>query len=256
MRITSATSFVFVLNISASTALALAPTTIFTDGEFNDTDWTITSIANDSGDGFVLSSQVSTGGDPNEYREVANYLVTGATQTRNSVMGLHILDSAIYDPLIQNGIGLIEFSIDYMNYSDVYGNGERYGPALLQDGQVFVGGPAAILLRTREFGTQEFVWQSVSSITFGEGEFFKVDTAIENLIDYSAHPDFSASASPMTFGFFTFNSNPPGLDEGFTSFMTVGYDNWEIRIDPIPEPATCTLALAVLCLAMKRRKLF
>ena len=253
MRTTFAIPAFVLLSLIVHEARAIVPATTFSDGSFDDSQWSFTSIANDTGDGSVLSTQVLTGGNPDEYREVNNLVVTGAAQTRTTVVGLHVFDSAIYDPSIQGGIESISFSIDFVNI-DVFGNGERYGPAIVQGGQTFVNPSDTSLLRTRENGTQQFVWQSLSPVLFEQSDFIKVDTTMDNLNDPSTQPDFSTSGSPMTLGFFTFNTNPAGLSEGFTSSLTVGYDNWEVAVNTVPEPATSTLALAALCLAMSKRR--
>ena len=86
MRTTHAVSALVFSCLFVSTAFAIGPTTTFSDGGFDDSQWTFTSIANDSGDGFVLSSQIAAGGNPDEYREVTNSVVTSVAQTRNTVV--------------------------------------------------------------------------------------------------------------------------------------------------------------------------
>lgn len=220
--------------------LLVSAGTLFFDGYFDDDQWDFYSIANATGDGYVVSSRTGEGGHPDAYRQVINYVVTSALQTRTSVVGLHVNSAAVYDPSEQGAIKAITFSLDYMNSRNAYGNGQRFGPALVQDSRIYLGVSSGIIqkyLRTRAHGTQPLVWQRINPTSFGEHDFVMVDTSAENLAAADAQPDFSIAGSPITFGFFTFNTNPPGLSEEFTSFITVGYDNWEINVRSTAKPA-------------------
>jgi hypothetical protein len=67
----------------------------------------------------------------------------------------------------------------------------------------------------------------------------------------SAHPDFSATALPITFGFAAIDNSTA------SSFTAVsGYDNWAISvttINSVPEPAGVGMLLVLTSFALLRR---
>jgi hypothetical protein len=50
----------------------------------------------------------------------------------------------------------------------------------------------------------------------------------------------------MTFGFFTSNGNAAGI--------SVGYDNFRVSINPVPEPIATPILVAGIVAAMRRKK--
>ena len=112
----------------------------FTDGTFNDADWTATKIQ-DTSSGSQSSftvQQVSTGGNPAAYREVSQTFGFNSPGMRLRVA--HLRDGALYNPALNGAITTIDFSFDlnWLNPPLVTG-GVGYEPLLFQDNTYYRG---------------------------------------------------------------------------------------------------------------------
>ena len=120
--------------------------------------------------------------------------------------------------------------------------GQEFGPAIQQGSNLYYayGGSA---------GTSG--WQS-NTMTFTPGAATNnLLTSFGTDISSSAHPDFSATGAPITFGFAAIDNSTA------SSFTAVsGYDNWSISVttnDPVPEPAAIGILLVLTSFALLRR---
>ena len=223
------------LGLISSTGVAQSVS--FTDGAFNNVDWTVLSIDNDDG-GTASGSQTVSGGNPGSYRRVVNNIPANPG-TKASVLGFHGQVNSIYDPSTILPIDTIDFSIDYRNIS-TFGQGQRFGFAIKQGNNIYVDGSALS-------GTSS-PWQSfdVNGTTVSD---FGLTAIVGNPLmtaDFGQNPDFGVSGLPIELGFYSSNTS-----SGAT--LIVGYDNWTVTIHQVPEPTVLAL-IGVGSLVFRRRR--
>jgi len=212
---------VVVANIdSDNVSVMLQSRALFFDGTFNDSNWQVTTFTNSNPAGTTSGSQVLTGGNPGAYRQTTNNV--GPAPSANcvgNVVGFHANTSAVYTPTQQGAITSIDYTEDAILISGS-GDGQGAGPALIQDGQVYLG-PGHV--------TPSFSWTHFTNPGLLAGDFSAVDpTAFcTSFVNSSKHPDFSASGSPIQFGFFRSNSTGLG-GAGYT--IVGGIDNWTVTV--------------------------
>jgi hypothetical protein len=184
---------------------------IVSDGTFNDSDWQLTYDGPGAGS---VAYQVNSGGSPGEYRRIVNAVPPPGTQ----ITTFHRRLGLPYDPQAQGAIASLDYSEDALN--EGWGQGQGAAPAIFQNGAVY-GGPY--------FYTPETSWVQHSFSDLTAQSFWKWAGP------GNEHPDFSATASPLEFGFLRANSQP-----GFRG-ISAGIDNWTFAITPVPEPAALLL---------------
>ena len=201
--------------------------------------------------GSALGLQSDTGGNPQEYREAVVTLEPGSKNLIAGVLGFHRHLEAVHDPSVSGEIQSISFSLDSKLIAPLGLVGHTVGPALRQNGLIyaFVVGQiseenwtarAASELQARDFGR----------VLGGNGGQWT---------DGRFNPDFTASGSPIEFGFFTSRASQ-GVDDP----KTFGFDNWVLTISPVPAPPTpipgiaqwgmAALITLVLVLTLWRRR--
>ena len=144
-----------------------------------------------------------------------------------------------YDPSPTGKIDSINFSIDAREFASFLG-GMTYGLAVLQDGQVFASG-------TSTQGQALGGWTSFSGDPswYTDGFFYAAAGPIPPGNQYAPNlgisPDFSATGSQLTFGFFTGNQGGSGIQ--------VGYDNFRIQLNTsaasVPDEVSTILILGL-----------
>ncbi|RMF94797.1 MAG: PEP-CTERM sorting domain-containing protein [Candidatus Schekmanbacteria bacterium] len=209
---------VFTILLTFFVMTCTASALVFYDSTFNDSDWSLT-IQTKAGGGTVTAMQVATGGNPGEFREIINSVNYGPG---SSVFGYHIRNGADYDPSTEGAIGSIDYSEDSIMFTG-FGDGEATGPALFQNGKYYY---------SAQLYSNQSVWTHQSLLSLGEQDF-------HTLYDNNDHPDFSATGSIISFGFFRANTTTFG---SYT--IDAGIDNWTLKINPavpIPEPSTMIL---------------
>jgi len=191
----------------------------FADGTFDPADWTLIL----SGDGTVTAGQVVSGGNPGAYREVNDLPDVGL-----SVAGFHLQSSFVWDPSVSGAIDQVDWSIDFLNVA----SGQFVALAMQQAGANRAAGG---------FVTTNFrgSWFTMGDVGLTEADF--------------AGADFSASGSPITFGFLTANTWDPAAG---SIDNIVAYDNLSITVHPVPEPVVLILLIAgALCVRRAARPL-
>jgi hypothetical protein len=221
--------------IQATPALA----TIISDGTFNNTDWTAT-VLNHSGPPVSFSAvQVSSGGNPGEYRQLQqSYGGPGSLITG------HIFHGAQYDPATQGAISSVSYSFDLMLLNGGDSGTVGYGSLLFQGGSYYLGGNS--VLTTIE--PVRNLWVHHDLLPLFAGDFLDVSGS-------GAHPDFSATGSPILFGYY--GSNGTGISSP-TSTLS-GIDNWSANVTQvplIPEPTSVLLIVSGLGVLAARRALY
>jgi len=169
--------------------------------------------------------QQLAGGNPDAFWEVAN---RPTPVMGENVHGWHLHTGFVYDPSVEGALDSVGWSIDFENLT----SGHAAGLAIEQDGTLMSAG---FFITTPD-----------------RPGWFTHEAAGLLAGDFSAGgPDFSASGAPITFGFFAANTFDPAAGDVSND---VAYDNLEITLVPVPEPAAALLLLTgVLVLAAARR---
>jgi 6-phosphogluconolactonase (cycloisomerase 2 family) len=200
-------------------SVAVAAPAVFFDGTFNNSGWQVTNFTNSTG--TTSGAQALSGGNPGAYRQTTNNV--GPAPSANclgNVVGFHAKTGAVYNPAQQGSITSIDYAEDAILISGG-GDGQGAGPALIQGGQVYLG---------PEHVTPSFSWTHFTNPGLLAGDFSAVDTTAfcSSFVNSSKHPDFSASGSPIQFGFWRANSTGTGATSGYTTVG--GVDNWTVLV--------------------------
>lgn len=218
-------SLVFIalpLATMAVASSALGATQTFTDDELFDADWDVVELVDQTfDDGATFSGlRVTVGGNPGAFRGVSNTWSHDGVGSVSVVAG-HMRQQADYDPSIDGAITTVSFAFDASTTSTTYPLEAAivFAPVLEQAGAYYVAGSGI------EAG---FNWASLS-----EGSFFADDFALY-VGDGPAHPDFTATGGPITFGFAA-SSGPHATAGLYTT--TGGLDSWQVTVsDEIDTP--------------------
>jgi hypothetical protein len=237
------------LSVGALTVTALlagrASAVTYFDGVFNNSDWSLTTITNAGGAGSSVGAfQIPVGGNPNEYRIIRNNLnINGAGSL---VLGVHMNNTAFYNPVTQGAVTSINYSEDSINFLNQAGsNGQGSGLAIVQNGNTYVMRNPILVMPYSGYST----WTFNPAAGLVASDLWMIDNA-GNL--YSGlNPDFSATGGIMQLGFWRGNSSGSATSGTFNS--ECGIDNWHVEIVPTPG-AAAVLGLGGLMAARRRRE--
>lgn len=212
------------------------------DGVFNNSNWTLTTITNTNGIGSSAAGfQVTSGGNPLEYRRIRHNLVVGGPN--GAVHSIHMNNTAFYDPFTQGAISSINYSEDSINFipdTIVPGNGQGSGLVIAQSGRIYEMRNPVFVMPYSGFSN----WTTNSATGLVAADFWELD-AFGTLFPGN-NPDFSASGGIMQLGFWRGNS-------GNGSYNTdCGIDNWHVEI--VPAPSTLALVGIGGLIAARRRR--
>lgn len=227
--------------LSASLTATAIPVT-FSDGTFNNADWT-GSITNQAGPAVSFSAQqVSAGGNPGKYRSLQQtYGGPG------SIITGHVRAGDIYNPGTQGAVSSVSFSYDLKGFNLGNSGAVGYGGLISQNGSFYSSAfsrnaTGSILVQTTR-------WESHSLANLIASDF--------GLLSGSGpgNPDFSASGTQLQFGYFGSN----GTGNNFQTSTVSGIDNWSVSIQSVstsvPEPGVLGLfGLGLLGLGLVRRR--
>src|SRR5689334_10455875 len=198
----------------------LADPVTFSDGTFNDADWSATEICCGVGVSFA-AGQVATGGNPGAYRQ------TDLVWSGPGAIVTHLNHDAVYDPAVEGAITTLDYSFDNIELSN-YGVG--YAMLISQNETGYIAFPP--------FGvglddTTSPFWSHVSHTGLTASNFWEDNSNL-------THPDFSSTGAPIQFGYWTSDSGD-WVHEDLS-----GIDNWSVTLnsgiepppDPEPEPAS------------------
>lgn len=203
----------------------------FSDGTFTPSNWSLTTQTKGPG-GDASTVQESSGGNPGNYRQVTVDVIGGSD---SEVFAFNLKSGATVSPASTGAIISLTYSEDRNT------TGQEFGPAIEQGSNLYYAYAGS-------GGTSG--WKS-TTMTFTSGaQTNNLLTSFGTDTNSSAHPDFSATGAPMTFGFAAIDNSTA------SSFTAVsGYDNWSISVttnDSVPEPAGIGM-LVLTSLALMRR---
>lgn len=225
---------------------AFAGLTVLSDGDFQNANWSQSVVVQtDASPTNGVNGRVATGGNPDAYRQ--------QTLTFSSGTGMIAVDNfssaLVYNPT-SGALLSVSFSYDLASFQLdplLHSTFPRYSPRILQDGKVYV-------LDSVEDGAARANWVS-----------FQHTTAATDWVERNgtANPDFSASGSPIQFGYRVYlAANCACSINSLTLPSISGIDNLKISLktldDPgesVPEPSTfAALAAGLGTLVWARRK--
>jgi len=195
----------------------------FEDTTFADSLWTLTPFIFGNG-GTTTANQLPEGGNPGTFRGVENMILEAPNDsTFSGVWGFHLRTDASFDPQAYGAIT----SIDYMEDASLLegsGQGQGTGPALMQDGMVYIASGLFV---------PDSTWTAKSKTGLLATDYMFLDN---QTLDPQKNPDFSETGSPIQLGFFRANST----GEGGAAYNTLaGIDNWRTCVHYEVE-VTCT----------------
>jgi hypothetical protein len=216
--------------LSMSVASARAGSIVFSDETFDDAHWNaiITQDSTPGMDAGVTPEQILSGGNPDAFRQTRH-----DWDQPGGLVVLHLRDGAIYDPSTSGAIDRIDTSFDLLFVDGSQGTSQvGHRPAFVQDGLIYsTSGFTALGIARRNEGWQSFVFKDLGADVFPLG------------------PDFSATGSPIQFGYLANNS---GTREELDVSTTSGIDNWSITVHQLPEPGAPALLILFGALLARR----
>ena len=210
----------------------------FSDDTFNGSDWGLTLIQFGPG-GSATATQMFSGGNPGAYRQVG--MTVNATipagapdPNRAHVHAFHERLGATYNPSTQGAVDTIDLSIDHnFLFGNAGAGGQGIVAALVQNSKIYA---TAFPLQIQASAT---TWTSSNLVGLTASDFEEYRLGgITPFTDPLSHPDLSASGPAFTVGFVT-QISTAGAPSQLTN--TVGYDNWQVQITPVPEPSSFAL---------------
>ncbi|MEM9081581.1 MAG: hypothetical protein AAGC74_12915 [Verrucomicrobiota bacterium] len=208
--------------ILVSIILPAHSATTFFSGEIGSSDWTTAQVIGNGGQVFSISM---TDGNPDTFFRVETIDTSFINYT-------HLNSSFIHNPATVP-INTIDFSIDVRNFF-AFQQGMGFAVIAEQDNNIY---QAPYLASSSTPDT--FDWHTRSQ----PNALFQSDFAA---IVGNGTLDFSSSGSPITFGLLTFNSGGLGI--------TAGFDNYQVTVNPVPEPTAPCFLIASTFFASAYRK--
>jgi hypothetical protein len=181
----------------------------YSDHTFINANWSLEYTYLGNG-GTATASQVKKGGSPGAYR-----LITDTVADASIFYVFNVNRTAVYIPSKQGAITSINYS-EYNKLIAGFGQGQATGPALEQNGKIYLDTAAALT-------TPNSRWTRSSLSNLTAADFVTVDTG--------EHPDFSQSAGTINFGFFRGNS------ADFSYTISAAIDNWFMKVNSLKTTA-------------------
>jgi hypothetical protein len=219
MKITTAISTMLVATFVWTAANGSAQT--FADGTFNNSDWTVIKIYDNTVglDATFTAGQSASGGNLDAYQ------LTTHDYAQGGLLVAHLNNGASYTPATQGAITSISFSYDLNSFANGASLAIAYSGLLDQGGTYYYPSPLNLI--------------SVNAwVSYAQNGLTALDFTA---LDGSTHPDFSDLGAAMQFGFVTANGTAGGA-----THTASGIDNWAVTITEVPEPATYELWFGVL----------
>ncbi|MEW4487019.1 hypothetical protein AB1L42_03005 [Thalassoglobus sp. JC818] len=206
----------------------------FSDGTFEDANWTATTIASTGGTSFNVG-QTASGGNPGTFRQIQN--TYGGTQPTGSIFTGHLRSAAIYDPSTQGEIQSLDFAFDLIGFDFGASNAVAYTALLFQDGFYYSSNSYPLIQAPAN------QWNSFTLPNLVASGFSRIGGAGET-------PDFSATGTTIQFGYGVSN----GTGSPLQTMTDSGIDNWQVTVNAnsvVPEPSSFALFI-IGCLPLLR----
>jgi uncharacterized delta-60 repeat protein len=194
-------------------------TTVFSDGTFDLSNWTISTLPFGNG-GTVSQVEQSSDGNLGDYLEITTSPAgrPGGVGTFSRVIGVFLNNSAVYDPSLQGEITALDYSEDYRFISSQViptpHNGQLMRPVLMQGGDIFLGPQKFFSGTSAPTPWMAVGWTGLDANDFGLWT------------NEAVHPDFSPAGGEITFGFSRVNTA-----SGVNSYsITAAIDNWRVEV--------------------------
>lgn len=225
------------LLISLGVTQAAPAAVVFSDGTFNDSDWTLSDYnftTTTPAGGSSTGAHQAMGGNPDDYRLMN--ITVNAAQGQASVNGIYSLNlrkGAVYDPATSGPIQAIGWTLDRYVFSVPSGFYVESGPLLMQNGDYFV--PSLLSGNNAQ-------WVPTGGYPTHRNNYFNL-TGLHTL-------DFSATAPPIALGFYEFCFTQTHFP-GYTAVS--GIDNWSISFDT-PEPGSLLVIVGAIVVCRRNRR--
>ena len=197
----------------------------FSDGDFDPADWEMMTFTTGSG-GTISTARQDSGGNPGAYQRVEISMDSAqGPLDLPALLQFYRNTGATYDPQVSGPVYSVDYSEDSILFYPLdggYRHGQKTGPAIWQDGRLYV----ALFSQ----GTLAD-WTTLSWDMLTDDDFDLVVFEDLTLFDPTQHPDFSGDASPLEFGFFRKTEIPPGSP--YLVRVDAGIDNWQVVVTPV-----------------------
>lgn len=205
-------------------SLALGQTT-FTDGTFEDADWTTTVFTlGYSGPGGSTVHE-AVGGNPADHRAITTNM---GDENPARVIVIEMRAGAIYDPSTQGIITFLSYGEDHKCAAadGCIGLGQNWWPTILQDGKFYIHRHDNQFTGVLEDWTTGLVPVMLAS------DFGEVEVSANGMHNLTSNPDFSASGGPIQFGYSRATS--------ISNMRTGRIDNWTFAVNEEAVPTVDT----------------
>jgi hypothetical protein len=217
---------------------AAAATTTFSDSTLSDANWSFSLFPGGNG-GTASEVRVTWGGT--YVRSIANTVNGASAGTTSTIFSVSIYTPSTYDPASSDPITTIDYAEYAICFFNCFGQGQSTGPAIAQGGKVYIS--TVFLITGPE---TSFHPLSLSGLT--ASNFSLLDPgATGACCDMTQHPDFSATAAPIQFGFYRANGTGVG---GGGYALTAGLADWVVTVHSAAAPAAPVPALSGTMLAL------
>jgi hypothetical protein len=204
---------VVLASLPAQLTVSSMPGIVFEDSEFAPADWAVAAISEPATNGPThVEEQATSGGNPGAYRKTTITMPAGPTR----LLVFDTLLSASYDPATQGAVYRIAFTQDYIALPGALG----VLPALLieQDGRRYMANGLMPV------GTLTWTAAAFPAV-FDASAFYRVDGPA--CAAGEPCPNFSATGTPIRFGFANGNEGSAGFAGASGGF---GVDNWKVTV--------------------------
>ena len=200
---------------------APAQTVMFSDQDFNDSDWTAELIVNEvGGSAKVQAMQDPRGGNPGAFRRIKHEGETKSSRVEIHVA--HLRGGAVYNASESGGISSIAYSYDLKNLESRTVWHSTYYLLIFQNNSYY---------RSPRDRISKREWTPFDRSSLGARDFTRVAG------DGPRRPNFSENAPPLQFGFASVSDFPasggevsPGLGGDGDDSRNSGIDNWSVVV--------------------------
>ncbi len=177
---------------------------VLSDGNFAIVDW-VASVPVATDGASQSTTRATIDGNPDAYRRTVHTM-----PSPSSIWTVHLYQTA-YDPTVSGAIATLDYEEDHIEIAPPF-PGAAIGawPALQQGGVVYYG---------PYYAFTETSWTAFSLPGLTAASFSAAGT--------NNHPNFTATGSPILFGYARGNSNGAG---GSTYNTRSGIDNWSVTL--------------------------